>query len=380
MGTVVRRKRFLWHPDDIEKHYSDDFFSEDEQPATGRPKPISMARMMDLSMSEYELMRFYSSDSTPLLEAATGDDRRYHSRWINSIITLAASNDALKQTCMGFATLHLGHSRSKSTYTLKNGFRHPKSCGAPDMSLVSGYTKLEDKVLERVLQIYLAAIRGHNKQIVNMTSETYESVLLSGVMIYLLSMSLGSMVPVFDFEDGADLMSIGRSIAAIHSCYSNLLYPIKFPMALNTDCRLPREGNYWEIIDFVDEDGDYPEEEKARVKQVLTAELKNMKMLFSMDLELKSVTCLASWSVYWTPGFFQLLREEHNTYALLFLAQWCSYGHMWHVLFWWKDRVKDDLLYLKAHLPERVHQFFDGPLEVCSRFDVDYFGYFTEQY
>ena len=126
------------------------------------------------------------------------------------------------------------------------------------------------------------------------------------------------------------------------------------------------------IIEFVDTDVELSGAEKERIKRCLTAELKNLINLFKMDREALSVSHIAAWCTFWTPAFLRLLREEHNIYAMLFVCYWCGYAHMWHILFWWGDRIQEDLLHLKDHLPERVHHFLEWPLQSCTRFDINY--------
>lgn len=76
---TVRRKRFLWHPDDIDAYYSDDYFSDDNERRHKlfKPRPTPMASLMNLELGEYELLRFYKNDSSPLLVAATGKIRKH---------------------------------------------------------------------------------------------------------------------------------------------------------------------------------------------------------------------------------------------------------------------------------------------------------------
>lgn len=376
--TLVRRKRFLWHPDDIESYYySDDYFSDDDEDRAkmGRPHVTPMASLLNMDLSEYELLRFYNSDSSPLLVAATGDTQQKQGLWMANVQHLSTSNDALKQMCLVFASMHLGYNRNDSQYTMKGGIEHPKSEGPPNPTEIAGYTRLSDDVLEGVMILYTNAIKAHNKQITEMTLETYESVLLSSVLIYLMSMGLGSLVPLINFDGGADLFSIGRSIHDLTFIYTgHKPSPVVMTdIELEKDRpRLPREEDLWDIIEFVDQDPDYSSAEKRRVKHILTTELKNLINLLALDINHHSVSHIAAWCTFWTPGFFELLRHDLNTYALLFVCYWCGYAHMWHVLFWWGDRIQDDILHLRDNLPERVHHFLKWPLKACTRFDISY--------
>lgn len=377
--TLVKRKRFLWHPDDIDAYYSDDYFSDnDERYSLGRPRPTPMAQLMNLDLSEYELIRFYNSDSTPMLVAATGRTQEAQGFWMENVTKLAASNDALKEICMVFATMHLGHNHKNATFLLKNGMEHPKDEGFPaDPSQIVGYSRLDEAVLEQLFIRFTNAVKVHIKQIEEMTIGNFESVLLSSVLIYLNAMSMGPYVPLFNFDGGADLFSLGRTISDLASIYSglpaNAPFYIDHELPLDEDRKkLPREEDLWAIIDFVDTDDELSAAEKKRIQRVLTSELRNLVYLFHMDAAGMSVSHIAAWCTFWTLDFHALLRKEQNTYALLFVCYWCGYAHMWHVLFWWGDRIQEDLLHLMEHLPKRVHHFLEWPLQSCSRFDINY--------
>ncbi|KAG5366924.1 hypothetical protein CJU89_1373 [Yarrowia sp. B02] len=375
--TVSIRKRFLWHPSDLDAYYSDD--CEERKYMYGRPRPTPMASLLNLELREYELIRFYNNESTPLLVATTGKDTEAQGLWMANVTKLNTSNKALKEICMAFATMHMGHNRKSARYVLKNGQEHPKSAGPPkDMRQVAGYTRLDDEVLQQMFIQLTSAAKAHQRQIQTMTLASYEAVLLSSVLIYLHAMSMGPYVPLFNFDGGADLFSLGRTIRDLSLVYSDKMEG-RSPYYYNIDidlgekrAKLPREEDLWAIIDFVDTDEDLSRLEKRRIKRALTTELKNLIYLFHLDREAVSVSHIAAWCTFWTPNFYSLLREEANTYALLFVCYWCGYAHMWHVLFWWGDRILDDLLYLKDHLPERVHHFLEWPLQCCTRYDVSY--------
>ncbi|KAG5363340.1 hypothetical protein CJU89_2510 [Yarrowia sp. B02] len=381
--TVVRRKRFLWHPDDIDAYYSDDYFSDDERESkTAKPRPVPLASLMNLDLSEYELLRFYNSDSSPLLVAATGKNTDAQGFWMANVTSLAASNPALKEACMVFATMHLGTNHKQATFMLKDGGEHPKDDGLPDFSQVAGYSRLDNAVLEEMFVRFTRAIRAHKQQIMTMTVETAESVLLSSVLIYLNAMSMGPYVPLFNFDGGADLFGLGRTISDLTFIFTGEVASTPFyhnagaQLEENRE-KLPREEDLWDIIDFVDTDEELTLPEKKRIQRILENELKNLVYLFQMDAIGMSVSHIAAWCTFWTPDFHELLRKEMNTYALLFVCYWCGYAHMWHVLFWWGDRIQEDLLHLMDHLPKRVHHFLKWPLESCTRFDINYIDLLT---
>ncbi|KAG5354416.1 hypothetical protein CJU90_6831 [Yarrowia sp. C11] len=375
---AVRRKRFVWHPDDIDSYYSDDYFSDDDRVfKLGKPRPTPLASLMNLDLSEYELIRFYNSDSTPMLVAATGKTKEAQGFWMENVTKLASSNGALKEACQVFAIMHLGHNHKKSGNLLKNGSEHAKDAGLPsDLSQIIGYTRLDEAVMEEMFIRFTSTVKAHQKEIQNMTLETAESVLLSSVLIYLIAMSMGPYVPLYNFDGGADLFSLGRTISDLTFVFTGdkeQTSPFYNEIDFEDDrVRLPREEDLWNIIAFVETDENLSELEKKRVQKILTAELKNMVFLFHMDSVAMSVSHIAAWCTFWTPDFHTLLREETNTYALLFVCYWCGYAHMWHVLFWWGDRIQEDLLHLKDHLPTRVHHFLEWPLKSCTRFDINY--------
>lgn len=381
---AVRRKRFLWHPEDIDTYYSDDYFSDDERDLKiTKPRPTPMAALMNLDLNEYKLIRFYNSDSSPLLVAATGQTKEAQGFWMENVTKLAASNDALKEACMVFAMMHLGHNHKNATYVLKDGVEHYRDETTPlDLTQVIGYKRLDETVLEQMFIRFTNAVKAHKQQIEKMTLETSESVLLSSVLIYLNAMSMGPYVPLFNFDGGADLFSLGRTISDLTFLYTGTQPTTPFyhdhdvPLDDERE-KLPREEDLWNIIAFVDTDEDLSWPEKKRIQKILTMELKNLVFLFHMDAVGMSVTHIAGWCTFWTPDFFKLLREEMNTYALLFVCYWCGYAHMWHVLFWWGDRIQEDLLHLMDHLPPRVHHFLKWPLESCTRFDINYFDLLT---
>ncbi|KAG5356805.1 hypothetical protein CJU90_2156 [Yarrowia sp. C11] len=378
--TVVSRKRVLADMDDCyypKDHLSDLSSEEARIYKYTRPRPTPMATLLNLKLSEYELMHFYNNESSPILVASTGKNEEAQGLWMANVTNLASSNEALKEICMAFATMHMGHNRKKAIYVLKDGSELPREAQT-DLTRVAGYTRLEEDVLEEMFLRFISAVKAHQIQIMEMTLESYESVLLSSVLIYLHAMSMGPYVPLFSFDGGVDLFSLGRTIQDLTFMYSDEIKPenpfnYDFDMDLTDERpRLPREEDMWAIIDFVDTDEGLCPFQKRAIKKVLTAELKNLINLFHMDREAMSVSHIAAWCTFWTPAFCKLLREEQNTYAILFVCYWCGYAHMFHVLFWWGDRIQEDLLHLKDHLPERVHHFLEWPLENCSRFDMSY--------
>lgn len=377
--TVVTLKRLLWNSADPDAYHSKDYFSDGYRYYKYlRPRPTPMASLLNLKLSEYELIRFYNNESTPLLVAATGKNKEAQGLWMANATRLAPSNTALKEICMAFASMHMGHNRKKANYILKDGREHLKSAGPiKDPTEVAGYTRLEEAVLEEMFIRLTKAVRSHKMQILNMTLESYESVLLSSVLIYLHAMSMGPYMPLISFDGEVDLFSLGRTIHDLTFIFSNETQPSNpseydFEHLDSDRAKLPREEDLWAMIRFVDTDVELSVAEKARVKYTLTAELNNLISLFHMDRESLSVSHLAAWCTYWTPAFFRLLRKEQSTYAILFVCYWCGYAHMWHTLFWWGDRIQEDLLHLKDHLPEHLHHFLEWPLKSCTRFDINY--------
>lgn len=365
VGSYRRRK---WV--DVE---SDNEEEEDQlSPPALRHKirPTSMAQVLGLSMSELELLRFYFQESSPILCAASGDK---DSVWMGNVPSLSNQSPALKRAAMTFATLHLGKNSQNATYLLYDGTELPNSRGAPNMKTVGGYKPLEDRVTERLLVEFTETLKEHKKEIMEADVSSFEAVLVTSVVIYLVAMSLGPLIPLANFDGGSDLFSIVRNLRMITTVVTGQ-EPQSFPpfqAPAEDSIRLPKEESLWEIVDLVELNPDYSPIEKRRVKGILTKEINSLIQLLNMDITNHSVAHFSAWCTYWQPEFSEL-KNSANPYALMVICYYAAYTHMWHILFWWADRSTEDVYHIMDHIPGEFHGYLQWPLEIVQSYEYNY--------
>ncbi|KAG5362837.1 hypothetical protein CJU89_1973 [Yarrowia sp. B02] len=320
-------------------------------------------------MTELELLRFYFHESDPVLCAASGEQ---DSLWMGNIPSLSNRSPALKRAAMTFATLHLGKNRQAATYILEDGSVHTNADGRPDMKQVAGYVPLQDRVIERILIEFTEALVAHKKEIMSEEMDC-EAVLVTSVVIYLIAMSLGPLIPLANFDGGADLFSIVRNLRQITTIISGREAQAQPPFQAPSEgsIRLPKEEALWEIVELVELDVEYSPIEKRRVKAILTKEIHSLIQLLNMDIIYKGCSHFAAWCTYWQPEFCEL-KEEANPYALMIICFYAAYTHMWHILFWWSDRSPEDVYYIMDHIPEEFHGYLHWPLEIIQTYEYTY--------
>lgn len=333
-------------------------------------QPTSMAKVMGINLSELELLRFYYHESNPILCQACGST---DSVWMANVPKLSGASPALKKAAMSFAMLHLGRNRQTATYLLNDGTEAPRSESPPDMALVAGYVPLEEQVLEKMMVEFTAALVLHKKEIENMDETTSEAVLVTSVIIYLVAMSMGPLIPLVNFDGGADLFSITRFMRSILTIVTGQdMTPLTPQAAYGEDrLRLPHEESLWEIVGLVDLNLDYSPLEKRRVKSVLTKEIYSLIRLLNEDANTGGVAHFSAWCTYWQPEFNQL-KVDFNPYALILICFYSAYTHMWHILFWWADRSLEDVHSIADHLPEELLGYVQWPLDIVTSYEYNY--------
>ncbi|KAG5359660.1 hypothetical protein CJU90_5496 [Yarrowia sp. C11] len=358
------------------KWVASDTEDEDENRVLRRPlhrqklRPTSMAKVLGLNMTELELLRFYFHESSPILCAATGAK---DSTWMGNVPTLSNRSPALKRAAMTFATLHLGKNRQAATYYLHDGTEHPTSQGRPDMKDVAGYVPLQDRITERLLIEFTETLRAHKKEIMETNETNCEAVLITSVVIYLVAMSLGPLIPLANFNGGADLFTIVRNLRVITTIITGqeLQSHPPFQAPAEDSVRLPKEEALWEIVDLVDLNPEYSSIEKRRVKGILTKEINSLIQLLNMDIMNESVAHFSAWCTYWQPEFCDL-KEMANPYALMVICYYAAYTHMWHILFWWADRSAEDVYHIVDHVPEEFHGYLQWPMDIVQSYEYSY--------
>lgn len=326
-----------------------------------------MALLLGLNYNQLELLRFYYLESVPVLCEASGRDV---SQWLKNAPGLISQSQALKQACLVFASVHLSHVRKKSDYIVENNVQQTKD-DTPNMLSVKGYVPLSDWQMSHLLREFILLLKQHKKELQELSSPTYPSALATSVIIYIIAISLGPLMPLVNFDGGADLFQVTRNMMAITTDPQlGFVQPLQAPFFPPSDVRrvlLPREEDLWGIVKLVDSStaSDY---DKRKLKFTLSCEIYSLLHLFHLDTKAHAVGHTGAWCNYWRSGFVKL-RRDLNPYALLLISYYCAYTHLFHQLFWWADRTVDTVYEIVEYLPAEFKRYAEWPLQMVRRFD-----------
>lgn len=331
--------------------------------------PTSMALLLGLDLSQLELLRFYYLESVPVLCEASGKDV---SRWLKNVPGLISQSPALKQACLVFASVHLNHLRGGTDDFHAGDHVHTGHHVIPTRASEKGYIRLSDETMANLLSQFIQLLKLHKKELLNLSIPTCQSALATSVIIYIIAMSLGPLMPLVNFEGGADLFQVTRNMMDITSDPTlGIVRPLQAPFYAPTDTRrvlLPREEDLWGIVQLVDQSTDCSEIDKRNLKFTLSCEIYSLLHLFHLDTKLHAVGHTGAWCNYWRSGFVQL-RRDLNPYALLLISYYCAYTHLFHQLFWWADRTVDTVYEIVDYLPQEFKKYAEWPLQMVRRFD-----------
>ncbi|KAG5355829.1 hypothetical protein CJU89_5542 [Yarrowia sp. B02] len=361
---VVKRKRILDDDNDV---------SDNEEYDHLRPQKIratSMAKIMNLSQDELQHLHFYIENTNPILLLATGSK---DSLWMGAAPAMSMSSPALAKACQLFAEAHMYINQNPCRYLLEGEKPLPKAKGKPNMSKVIGYVPLNDDQVEKLIVGFTDALKTLRREIETLDeTSNFDGVLIAAVIVSLCAMLAQRSIPLVNFNGTGDLFSVFRMINDIQAIYDlnlgrvsieNWVYQVPVP----NRHRLPHEEDLLKIVDLVEGVG----EEPRRVRGILNAAILTLEELYNLDMEGKCVTHLAAWSVWWQTGFLEL-KNAHNPYALLIICFWCAYVHNYHALFWWGDRIQEDLYCIVDQLPPHLIRYVEWPLSVVTNFEHDH--------
>ncbi|AOW04725.1 hypothetical protein B0I75DRAFT_136991 [Yarrowia lipolytica] len=350
-----------------------DFYEEYEHLRPQKIRPTSMAKIMNLTLHNLELLHFFVENTGPMLVQVTGER---DSRWMGAAPQLSMSSRALSQACQVFAEAHKFHKQNPYRYLLEGETPYPKSKGKPkDMGRVIGYVPVSDKHLEQQMLGFTKCLKTLRMEIEKLDeTANFDRVLTAAVIVSLCAMGSTSFVPLVNFEGKGDLFSVLRIINDIQSIYNYRLNERDISMVALTHrvplpnrLQLPHEDELRSIVGLVNGVG----AEERRVRGILEREIHTLVELYNMDIESKSVAHMVAWCVYWQPGFSEL-KEKRNHYALLVICFWCAYVHRYHALFWWGDRLQEDLYNIVDRLPQHLIQYVEWPLRAVMNFEYDH--------
>lgn len=353
---------------------------EDEEDASDcedyglvRPQKIratSMAKIMNLTQHDLEMLHFYVEHSGPILVEVTGEK---DSNWMGAAPQMSMRSSALAQACQVFAEAHKFYYKNPYRYLLQGEKPHPKSKGKPNMGDVIGYVPMALPQLERLIVGFTEALRALRLEIENLDeTSNYDSVFTATVIISICAIGASSFVPLINFDGHGDLFSILRILNDIQANYNSnmggvpigvLHHQVPLPGRL----RLPHEDELRDIVNLVPGN----DAEGRRVRSILHREIHTLIEMYNLDVEGKSVAHIVGWCVYWQPEFAEL-KEEENVYALLVICFWCAYVHRYHALFWWGDRLQEDLYSIVDRLPRELIRYVEWPLRAVTNFEYDH--------
>lgn len=359
----------------------EDMYDDEDSDWEDRPHKIratSMAKIMNISNDNHELLHFYLEHTSPILVLVTGEK---DSSWMGAVPQRSRTSPALAQACQVFAKGHQFHNKNPYRYLLKGERPYLKARGKPrDMSDVIGYVPMLDEELAQVMVGFneaLTKLRGE----IETLDETgnYESVLTAAVIVAICAMGAGRFIPLVNFEGSGDLFSILGMVKTIEEVHfgRQRRAPMdiwKFQVPVPGRLSLPHEEGLWDIVSLV---GGVTAEER-RVRNILQREIHTLTELYNLDLETSCVTHMTAWSTFWQPEFGDL-KDELNPYALLIICYWCAYVHSYHSLFWWGDRLQEDLYCIVDNLPEELLSYVEWPLLAVTNFEHDYLDWIRKK-
>lgn len=348
--------------------------SDNEDFGLLRPQKIratSMAKIMNLTQHDLELLHFYIEHSGPILVQVTGEK---DSPWMGAAPQLSMSSPALARACQVFAEAHKFHNQNPYRYLLQGEKPRLKSKGKPEnMREVIGYVPMSLQQLEKLVVGFTDALRALRVEIEHLDeTSNYDSVLIATVIVALCAVGTSTFVPLINFEGEGDFFSILRIINDIQGNYNSNMgrVPIELlthQVPLPGRLRLPHEDDLREIVNLIPGN----DAEARRVRSIIQREIHTLVELYNLDVEGKSVAHVVAWCVYWQPEFAEL-KKEQNVYAMLVICFWCAYVHRYHALFWWGDRLQEDLYSIVDHLPQELIRYVEWPLRAVNNFEYDH--------
>lgn len=344
-------------------------------------RPTSMARMFDVDFADLELLRFYVEHTSPQLTKSCGDADY---SWVRSIPSMTIVNAALYKCVLTVASIHKAHMYLPEKYTYDHEYarerkrlrKHlekrrdrdnpsmPIKLPPPDMTRVTGYLKPNSQLLEKIVKAFTEALAGHRESLVTLNASNQESILSTSVVIFMIALALGELIPLINFEGGADVIGVGRGVIELVFQLSAkdrmVLFPLPPPMPNRS--YLPNEPVLWQLISTIPDMGH---------RQLCSMELQQLIELYNLDVKHRGQSHLPGWATYISGGFLQATRAG-DPYCLVILGHYCAYAHMSHSFFWLRDRLSGDLEAIVDVLPEDFHHYLDWPRRTCGRFDMNY--------
>jgi hypothetical protein len=344
-------------------------------------RPTSMARMFDVDFADLELLRFYVEHTSPQLTKSCGDADY---SWVRSIPSMTIVNSALYKCVLTVASIHKAHMYLPEKYTYDHEYarerkrlrKHlekrrdrenpgvPIKLPPPDMTRVTGYLKPNSQLLEKIVKAFTEALAGHRQSLVTLNASNQESILSTSVVIFMIALALGELIPLINFEGGADVIGVGRGVIELVFQLSAkdrmVLFPLPPPMPNRS--YLPNEPVLWQLISTIPDMGH---------RQMCSMELQQLIELYNLDVKHRGQSHLPGWATYISGGFLQATRAG-DPYCLVILGHYCAFAHMSHSFFWLRDRLSGDLEAIVDVLPEEFHHYLEWPRSICGRFDMNY--------
>lgn len=344
-------------------------------------RPTSMARMFDVDFADLELLRFYVEHTSPQLTKSCGDADY---SWVRSIPSMTIVNSALYKCVLTVASIHKAHMYLPEKYTYDHEYarerkrlrKHlekrrdrdnpgmPIKLPPPDMTRVTGYLKPNSQLLEKIVKAFTEALAGHRQSLVTLNASNQESILSTSVVIFMIALALGELIPLINFEGGADVIGVGRGVIELVFQLSAKDRMVLFPLPPPVPNRsyLPNEPVLWQLISTIPD---------MAHRQLCSMELQQLIELYNLDVKHRGQSHLPGWVTYISGGFLQATRAG-DPYCLVILGHYCAYAHMSHSFFWLRDRLSGDLEAIVDVLPEEFHHYLEWPRSICVRFDMNH--------
>lgn len=361
-------------------------------------RPTSMANLLGINLSELELVQFFNEHS--LKNILKANDKR-DIVWISTAPQKMHSSAVIRKTCMFLASVDLSRrrvearaevernerGRSMDQYTWDEERSRDTSCdtmmgSSSDESddvtktvlTLSIYTPIEEEVQEKLLEEFTTMLTMFRMDLEQHVTDDYLTMLLSATLLYVSALSLGPLVPILQ------LLSLARGIKLTHEVFSGDFTSTNIcrPAPAVERKLLPREEDLWNLISIAGK-SDMPDDEKALVVDSLAQEINTMAEFYNMDLAGGCITHMSSWCVYTKPAF-NLLLHECNPYALVFMAYYCAYVHLFHEFSWWRDRAVNDLWSIIDLLPDEFLHLVEWPIAACERWDCNHLDYLSGRF
>jgi hypothetical protein len=320
---------------------------------TPYPHTCSMARLLDLSLPELELISEFTHHTHPeILKANAQPDLQWMGR-----PDLLASSRSLKLAFLFLASSDLAQKKTQQ--------------------VVGRYPQMPVNTQERLLREFTNLLKWfkYESQEPNSLFRRDDILLPTAIYVYLCGLAIGPQLLPFFTSCRQDLAGLCNSIHNTHISFSGefqppaVAYPV-LPDRMRT--LLPKEEDLWAIVDHVLVDENIPTmAERRHIRTVLSTEIYAMIELFNMDVAFRSISHLSSWCVFNTEKF-NLLRQEQNPYSTIVIAYYLAYCHLFHSWGWWRDRAQYDLYDVVEYLPDYYMEYVQWPLAVVESFEWTY--------